>query len=165
MIFSGIRRGDAGDTVLIKGVVLFMIVFDLQCDNGHAFEGWFEDNQAYNAQKKKGLLTCPSCNSTAISKLPSTFAIKGSQSLVDTMDKQIDLKKMSHEISEYVNKNFDNVGCEFAKEALKMHYGVSESRNIRGVSTKEEEKILTKEGIQFFKVPVAEPVESDSEDS
>jgi hypothetical protein len=81
------------------------------------------------------------------------------------MDTQIDLKKMSNEISEYVNKNFDNVGCEFAKEALKMHYGVTESRNIRGVSTKEEEKILSKEGIQFFKIPVAMPADPDSEDS
>jgi len=142
-----------------------MIVFDLQCDKGHAFEGWFEDSQAFNMQKKKGLITCPSCNSTVISKLPSTFAIKGSQSLTGPVDQQIDLQKMSSEISDYVNKNFDNVGCEFAKEALKMHYGVSESRNIRGVSTKEEEKVLTKEGIQFFKVPVAVPADSESEDS
>ena len=142
-----------------------MIVFDLQCDKGHAFEGWFEDSQAFNKQKKKGLITCPSCNSTTVSKLPSTFAIKGSHSLTGPMDQQIDLKKMSSEISDYVSKNFDNVGCEFAKEALKMHYGVSESRNIRGVSTKEEEKVLTKEGIQFFKVPVAVPADSESEDS
>jgi len=140
-----------------------MIAFDLQCDKGHAFEGWFEDSQAYDAQKKKGLITCPSCNSTVISKLPSTFAIKGSQPLASVMDKQIDLKKLSNELSDYVNKNFDNVGCDFAKEALKMHYGVSASRNIRGVSTKEEEKILSKEGIQFFKIPVAMP--ADPEDS
>ncbi len=142
-----------------------MIAFDLQCEKGHAFEGWFEDSHAYDSQKKKGLITCPSCNSTAISKLPSTFAIKGSQALTNPMDKQIDLKRISNEISEYVNKNFDNVGCEFAKEALKMHYGVTESRNIRGVSTKEEEKILSKEGIQFFKVPVAVPADPDSKDS
>ena len=31
-----------------------MIVFDLQCEKGHAFEGWFEDNQAYDGQKRKG---------------------------------------------------------------------------------------------------------------
>lgn len=142
-----------------------MIAFDLQCDKGHTFEGWFEDSQAYDAQKKKGLITCPSCNSNAVSKLPSTFAIKGSHSLANPVDQQIDLKKMNNEISNYVNKNFDNVGCEFAKEALKMHYGVTESRNIRGVSTKEEENILTKEGIQFFKIPLATPVDPDSEDS
>ena len=46
-----------------------------------------------------------------------------------------------------------------------MHYGVTESRNIRGVSTKEEEKLLSKEGVQFFKIPVGMPADSDSEDS
>ncbi len=142
-----------------------MIAFDLQCDKGHVFEGWFEDSKAYNAQKKKGLITCPSCNSTAITKLPSTFAIKGSQTSANPLDKQIDLKKMNSEIIDYVHNNFDNVGCEFATEALKMHYGVTEPRNIRGVSTKEEEKVLTKEGIHFFKVPVAVPAESEPEGS
>ena len=131
-----------------------MIAFDLQCDKGHVFEGWFEDSQAYDAQKRKGLITCPSCNSTAISKLPSTFAIKGSQSSGNPLDRQIDLKKMNNEIIDYVNKNFDNVGCEFAKEALKMHYGVSEPRNIRGVSTDKEEKMLKEEGIDILKLPV-----------
>ena len=142
-----------------------MIAFDLQCDQGHVFEGWFEDSKAYNAQKKKGLITCPSCNSTAVSKLPSTFAIKGSQTSASLLNKQIDLKQMNNEIVEYVSKNFDNVGCDFAKEALKMHYGVTEPRNIRGVSTKEEEKVLTDEGIQFFKVPMAAPADSEPEGS
>jgi hypothetical protein len=142
-----------------------MIAFDLQCEKGHVFEGWFEDGQAYDTQKKRGLITCPTCNSTAISKRPSTFAIKGSQSLAVPKEPQIDLEKMSHEISEYVNKNFDNVGCEFAKEALKMHYGVTESRNIRGVSTREEEKLLSKEGIQFFKIPITMAADPDTEDS
>jgi len=142
-----------------------MIAFDLQCDMGHVFEGWFEDSKAYKAQKKRGLITCPSCNSTAISKLPSTFAIKGSQTSASQLDKKIDLKQMSNEIVDYVSKNFDNVGCDFAKEALKMHYGVTEPRNIRGVSTKEEEKVLTKEGVQFFKVPMAVPADSEPESS
>jgi len=53
-----------------------------------------------------------------------------------------------------VQKNFDDVGCNFAQEALKIHYGAVEPRNIRGVSTKEEEKTLKEEGIEFFKVPM-----------
>ena len=32
---------------------------------------------------------------------------------------------------EFVEKNFDDVGCDFAKEALKIHYGATEPRNIR----------------------------------
>ena len=32
-------------------------------------------------------------------------------------------------------------------------------------TNEEEEKILSKEGIQFFKIPVAVPADPDSEDS
>ncbi len=72
-----------------------MIVFDLQCDKGHAFEGWFEDSQAFNKQKKKGLITCPSCNSTAVSKLPSTFAIKSTGSNAQSVSTaQVNLAKL-----------------------------------------------------------------------
>jgi hypothetical protein len=42
---------------------------------------------------------------------------------------------------------------------LKMHYGATESRNIRGVSTTQEEETLKEEGIQFFKFPSSVPPE------
>jgi hypothetical protein len=29
-----------------------MIAYDLQCSNGHQFEGWFEDSHAFDRQKK-----------------------------------------------------------------------------------------------------------------
>ena len=48
------------------------------------------------------------------------------------------------------------INLDFAKEALKIHYGVKEPRNIRGISTKEEEKMLKKEGIEFMKIPMPE---------
>ena len=60
-----------------------------------------------------------------------------------------------------MKKNFDDVGCDFAKEALKMHYGAAEPRNITGVSTKEEEQTLNEEGIQFFKIPM--PIAPDTD--
>ena len=141
-----------------------MIAYDLQCANGHAFEGWFEDRKAYLDQQKKGLISCPMCNDTSVSIIPSTFAIKSSQPLrpKKAPAKDDTLTQMGKEIIDFVEKNFDDVGCDFAKEALKIHYGVTEPRNIRGVSTKEEEKVLKKEGIQFFKIPMPAPTETDS---
>ncbi len=140
-----------------------MIAYDLQCSQGHTFEGWFEDDKSYNAQKKKGMVACPVCDDTAVSRIPSTFAIKGSQSasMLQEADSEANLAAMGKQIVDYVHKNFDNVGSDFAKEALKIHYGAAEPRNIRGCSTKEEEKTLKKEGIQFFKLPV--PATSDSD--
>ena len=139
-----------------------MIAYDIQCVNGHAFEGWFEDNQAYQNQKKKDLIACPVCNSTAVSRIPSTFAIKSSPIPKKISLQEEDLKKVGKQIVDYVEKNFDDVGCDFAKEALKIHYGVEEPRNIRGVSTKEEEKMLKEEGIDFVKIPMPTTPDTDA---
>jgi hypothetical protein len=138
-----------------------MIAIDLQCVNDHVFEGWFEDNKAYETQEKKGLVACPVCNATAVARIPSTFAIKSSGSSREMTKEQKELIHMGKQIVDYVEKNFDDVGCDFTKEALKIHYGVSEPRNIRGVSTDIEEKTLKEEGIEFYKVPL--PVRSDTD--
>jgi len=140
-----------------------MIAYDLQCVNGHTFEGWFEDRKAYLDQQKKGLITCPLCNDTSVDIVPSTFAIKSSP---PSKPRQLSvaedtLQRVSREAIEFVEKNFDDVGCDFAKEALKIHYGAAEPRNIRGVSTKDEEKTLKEEGIEFFKIPM--PVRPDTD--
>jgi hypothetical protein len=58
------------------------------------------------------------------------------------------------ELSDRLEREFVDVGASFAAEALKMHYGASPSRNIRGHSTAEEEKTLRNEGIEFFKLPM-----------
>jgi len=140
-----------------------MIAFDLQCKNNHTFEGWFEDSQAYEEQQKKGLITCPVCNDTNVFKVLSTFAIKSTSPLPKIDGNEVALAKITEEITDYVEKNFDDVGTDFSKEALKIHYGASEPRNIRGISTKLEEKTLKDEGIQFFKLPIPERSDPDTD--
>jgi hypothetical protein len=139
-----------------------MITFDLQCANGHVFEGWFEDGRAFEGQKKKRLISCPVCNDTSVFKVPTKFAIKSSVNAATSSGKEIALAEITKKVADFVVNNFDNVGTEFATEALKIHYGVSEPRNIRGVSTSLEEKTLKEEGVQFFKVPIPAPPETDS---
>lgn len=133
-----------------------MIVYDLQCLKGHRFEGWFDDAKAFEKQQKQGLVACPVCNDTEVTRLPSTFAIKGIKSGSSQPPKlrsPAEAEVMARAVMNYVEKNFDNVGTEFANEALKIHYGVTEPRNIRGVSTAIEEETLRQEGVEFFKFP------------
>lgn len=141
-----------------------MIAYDLTCCNGHIFEGWFEDARAFQTQKKKGLLTCPICNDPDISRLPSTFAIKNSPSMnrPPLEATKTNLEALGRQIQDYVEKNFDDVGSEFATEALKIHYGAEKPRNIRGVSTKKEEETLRSEGVDFVKVPLPATVKDKS---
>jgi hypothetical protein len=129
-----------------------MIAYDLKCDQDHLFEGWFEDAAAFESQQAEGLVTCPVCDSAAVTRQLSTFAIKTSSDSRTTSAK-IDLQALGRRIVSYVQKNFDDVGSDFATEALKIHYGASEPRNIRGVSTDKEEQMLRSEGVPFFKFP------------
>lgn len=132
-----------------------MIVFDLECSKGHIFEGWFKDIRSFEEQNAKRMVSCPYCNDTHIRRVLSPVAMKTSTRSEEKEDEcRIDYERLAKEVVNYINKNFEDVGSNFAKEALKMHYGVAEKRNIKGSATVEEENMLEGEGIEFFKIPV-----------
>lgn len=135
-----------------------MIIFDIECSNGHVFEGWFDSLEAFEEQNAKGLVSCPYCNGTKVKRVLSPVAIKHSKEKNMQSDKQHDesqeYARLHKEFVEYIKNNSEDVGADFAKEALKMHYGLTKKRNIRGSATEEEEKILKEEGIEFLKIPM-----------
>ena len=48
-----------------------MKVLDLQCALGHSFEGWFGSQADYDSQRERGLVTCPVCSDSDITKMLS----------------------------------------------------------------------------------------------
>ena len=150
-----------------------MIVFDLKCGDGHTFEAWFKSSSAYEEQKEMGFVTCPYCESSDISKAPmapnvaaksnqkaDTAAAPQPQNQVAAGDKG-ELGKMVAEaekfltgVRQHVEKNFEDVGSNFAEEARKIHYGEAEERGIYGESTKEETVELMDEGINVLPIPM-----------
>lgn len=133
-----------------------MIVFDLECFKGHRFEGWFHNTRSFEDQNAENLITCPVCGDGRIKKMISPVATCAPRSETENRVESppIDYQRLAHEIVEYVNKHFENVGPNFAKEALKMHYGVTKKKSIRGSATEDEEKTLRQEKIEFFKIPL-----------
>ncbi len=144
-----------------------MIVFDLECLNGHTFEGWFDDRADLENQQEKGILQCPVCDTYSVEPKLSPIAIRTSSAAPSRQAQQAlqanqeAFAELTEKVSQFVEKNYENVGGSFAKEALKMHYGASEHRNIRGTTTQEEDKNLEKEGVPVFKVPVAKKENED----
>jgi hypothetical protein len=131
-----------------------MIAFDLFCSKGHKFECWFKDSSSFEEQKSTGLITCPICNDHQIEKAFSPFRIKkNGEKKREEIDPQQAYQALQI-INDYIDKHFEDVGADFYKEALKIHYDEAEKRNIRGTATTEEEVILKEEGVQFFKVPI-----------
>jgi len=131
-----------------------LIVFDLECASGHRFEGWFHNSASFEEQARKKLVTCPVCEDTRVRRVLTPVATKLARPEPQGPPDSIDYRKLAKEIVDYVNKNFEDVGSNFAKEALRMHYGVSEKKNIKGSATWEEEKMLRNEQIEFFKLPI-----------
>ncbi|MCG8637909.1 MAG: DUF1178 family protein [Desulfobacterales bacterium] len=144
-----------------------MIVFDLECINGHTFEGWFEDRADLDNQIEQGLLQCPVCETAAVEPKLSAVAIKTSSSPQSHNARQAMqasqevMAEFTEKVANFVENNYENVGSSFAKEALEMHYGAKDFRNIRGTTTQEEEKTLEKEGVPVFKVPVKKKENED----
>ncbi len=130
-----------------------MMVLDLQCANEHFFEGWFANSEAFYRQKGAGEIRCPVCEDNQINQVLSPVAIKRSSRFSSAEEEFDPVAQKIRNIYKYIEENFEEVGTEFAKEALKMHYGVTDQRNIRGTSTTDEEKILKEEGVEFHKIP------------
>jgi len=128
-----------------------MIAFDLICSNGHRFECWFKDSPSYDDQKASGIINCPVCNDDQVEKVLSTFAIRKGG---DKKKAEVDAYQTLRMVSEYVEKHFEDVGLNFTKEALKIHYGEVKKRNIKGMATPDQEKLLKEEGVQFLKIPI-----------
>ena len=140
-----------------------MIVFDLECENGHTFEGWFANREDMEKQEEQGILLCPVCESPRVSRKLHAVSIRkpshNSSSAHSVSEQAVQARQEAvgefvQKVTEYVEKNFDNVGTDFASHAMKMHYGVEEHRNIRGITTAEEDKLLKKEGISVLRMPM-----------
>jgi hypothetical protein len=133
-----------------------VIIYDLKCEKGHKFEGWFKDRSAFENQKSKRLITCPVCGNSDVEMIPSTMSIMARDIKAINREnvEELSMPRAIKLFHEYLNKNFDDVGKKFTDIALKMHHGEEEKRNIKGTTSESEEDILREKGVQFFKIPV-----------
>jgi len=97
------------------------------------------------------------CDVADVRKVLSPVAVRTSQPREMVPPNAINYRKLAKEVVEYIKKNSEDVGTQFAAEALKIHYGAAEKRSIRGSATEEEEKTLKEEGVGFVKVPMPAP--------
>ena len=148
-----------------------MIVFDLLCGEGHRFEGWFGSAGDFASQRDRNLLSCPSCGSGTVKRVPSaTRANLGAPApkpsspavpahAVKTPDMEgkdpfaVAQMLYSRMLDELLTKSED-VGKEFPTEARKIFYKESPARAIRGQATNEQHDELIEEGIPVARLPV-----------
>ncbi|MCP5264564.1 MAG: DUF1178 family protein [Burkholderiaceae bacterium] len=140
-----------------------MKVFDLGCENGHSFEGWFASAADFDEQCTSGLLECPICSSKSVRKTlsaprlnlkhatepPAADTAKAAGTPADNRLLALWMSAARHLVA-----NTEDVGDRFAEEARRIHYQEAPERGIRGVATQEESAALAEEGIEVFSFPM-----------
>lgn len=148
-----------------------MIVFDLKCDAaGHVFEAWFGSSADYEDQRARGLLSCPMCGDTAVSKalMAPAVAAKGNRAVAVPAqpageavapvmagdDKPV--RELMQALAEAQKKALENstwVGRNFAEHARAMHYGEQDRSSIHGEVAPAEARALIAEGVEVAPLP------------
>ena len=135
-----------------------MIRFSLSCDNDHDFDGWFRNGDDFDAQKKRGFVSCPVCHSTRVEKAlmaPAVSTAKKKEKVALAMgEEQRRMMAQLKQMAEKVRENADYVGDKFAEEARKIHFGETDARGIYGEATPEEARSLAEDGVEFMPIPV-----------
>jgi hypothetical protein len=158
-----------------------MKVLNLRCANGHGFEGWFGSEDDFLGQNGRGLVECPLCADKVITRMPSAPRLNlsgakeprsakhqqghpgqpadASSRPAEVADAQAEralselhqrwLKAVKHTL-----ENTEDVGDRFAEEARRIHYGESQERGIRGVTSQQEREALQDEGIEVMALPL-----------
>ena len=155
-----------------------MIIFDLTCENGHAFEGWFNSSAGFDDQLRQGLLVCASCGSTAVRRVPSAphlgkpagrptekttsvapgtmpdAAPQGAPGDSPAAVTPAGLEQIYQHLMATIAASCEDVGRQFADEARKIHYLEAPARAIHGQASDEDYEALRDEGIDVVRLPV-----------
>jgi hypothetical protein len=146
-----------------------MKVLDLQCNQGHLFEGWFTSEDDFAGQKESGVLICPVCGDSRVNKRLSAPRLNLRSSQVESAsasaqrspgpdDRALALQSAWIEMGRHVVANTEDVGDRFVQEARKIHYGEVPERGIRGQATLKETESLIEEGIVVVPLPLFDGV-------
>ena len=137
-----------------------MKVFDLCCDTGHLFEGWFDSQEHFDAQQREGRIDCPLCGSAMIRRRPSAPRLNLGAS-AQPPAAETDASQTQNAVMQAARRliaSTEDVGERFAEEARRIHYKETPERGIRGVASRSEAQELEEEGIRVMAFPFAELV-------
>jgi hypothetical protein len=135
-----------------------MIKYALKCEVEHGFEAWFSSSDSFDEQAAKGLVECPMCGSTHVTKAIMAPMVRTSKEETPPADMRQVVAEVLHKLRKHVEDTHTYVGGAFASEARDMHQGLTPERPIYGEATTEEVKALVEEGVPVAPLPI--PVEA-----
>ena len=133
-----------------------MIKYLLKCKSKHEFESWFSSSMEYERLKKKNFIECIFCKSKLIEKsIMSPNVVSKKNKVKNMIDNKefIKITKELKKVKEFVEKNFEFVGDNFATKARDIYYNENKNKNIYGMASKKEKKELLDEGVDLITIP------------
>ncbi len=142
-----------------------MVIYNLLCKKKHSFEGWFPNFDEFQKQAEQKLISCPTCGTTKVEKVPHACAVhvkkeqptpppaKTATQTPPAPPSPAEFKEMILRVHHYVKQNFEDVGSRFAEEARQIHQGKTEERPIHGTATVNEAAELADEGVPHVVLP------------
>lgn len=159
-----------------------MIHYQLRCTStaeGHEFDSWYKDSAAFDRLAQAGMVECPVCGGTRVSRALMSPAIpkKGRPArnavvpvappappappeappaaAAGPIPAQV--RAVLQKLRAEVEKTCDYVGPDFAEEARRMHRGDSDRRGIFGEASDQDTEALREEGIEVARIPWVPP--------
>jgi hypothetical protein len=156
-----------------------MMHYQLRCGRDHEFDGWFKDSAGFDRQAARGLIECPTCGDTKVSRAlmapalgrhaaappepapaaPPAAAPTDAPAPAEAKQASVAGRMPDHlratlqRLRSEVERNCDYVGPRFAEEARRIHTGEAPQRGIYGETTPEQAEALAEEGIDFSRIP------------
>lgn len=134
-----------------------MIKYALKCRDGHAFEAWFRDSDAFDAMNRAGQVGCAVCGMTEVEKTIMAPAVGKSgadpEPAAPLSTPASPAEQALRKLRDHLRKSSDYVGKEFAEEARRIHDGDAEERAIWGEATREDARALSEDGIPVAPIP------------
>ncbi|WP_299623712.1 DUF1178 family protein [uncultured Tateyamaria sp.] len=139
-----------------------MIKYTLKCSEGHQFESWFANADAFDTLTAGGHVACVVCGGADVSKAimaprVSTARTKDVPAPVasapEVQPPSPEVAQALSEMRDHVEKNATYVGGGFASEARSMHLGDAPERPIWGEANLAEAKALIDDGVPVAPLP------------
>lgn len=130
-----------------------MIRYALRCDQGHDFDGWFRNSDAFDGLLKAGQLACTQCGSVAVEKAVMAPRVAKTGEAPPLSAPRDPREAALEAMRRHVEQNSDYVGLSFAAEARAIHEGEAPERAIHGEARPEDARKLIEDGIPVAPLP------------
>lgn len=156
-----------------------MIHYQLRCGNEHEFDSWFPNSAAFEKLASAGMIDCPVCGDTRVSRALMTPAVAKAPGVKGRPEAPpaeaganrtpaaagaiptkpaggaipAQVLALLQRLRAEIERTSDYVGADFAEEARRIHRGEAKARSIYGEATEAEAEALREEGIQVARIP------------